>query len=104
MTKETNKNQSQNAGSAKIDKIAIFNRDDPSRSVVIAGGFIEFRYWESILQDSIKASYSFVDSGNSIDKKTVAEGLPLQGSEQFLFEATDNNDTKLKIDMMTKKS
>ena len=100
----TKKSQSQNAGSATIDNIAISNRDDPSRIAIIAGGFIEFRYWESILQDSIKASYSFVDSGNSIDKKTVAEGLPLQGSEQFLFEATDNNDTKLKIDMMTKKS
>ena len=38
----TKKSQSQNAGSATIDNIAISNRDDPSRIAVIAGGFI---YW-----------------------------------------------------------
>ena len=97
---ETKKTQGQNAGSCKIELATIFDKKDPSRSVSVAGGFVELRYYESILQDGIQATFMFSDAGNSIDKKTVSEGLPLNGGETFSFKAKDNNETTLEFDMI----
>ena len=82
---ETKKTQGQNAGSCKVELATITDKKDSSRSVSVAGGFIEMRYYESILQDGTQASFIFADAGNSIDGKTVSEGLPLNGGETFKF-------------------
>ena len=82
---DTTKFQGQNAGSCKVELATIFDKKDPSRSVSVAGGFVEMRYYESILQDGTQASFMFADAGNSIDGKTVSEGLPLNGGETFKF-------------------
>ena len=37
----------------KIELATILDKKDPSRSVSVAGGFVEMRYYESILQDGI---------------------------------------------------
>ena len=92
MSDKTNKVQGQKAGPAEITKATIISKDDPERSVSVAGGFIEMRYFESILQDANMATYIFADTGRSIDDKTVCEGLPLTGSEPFQFVAKDNNE------------
>ena len=97
---ETKKTQGQNAGSCKIELATILDKKDPSRSVSVAGGFVEMRYYESILQDGIQASFLFSDAGNSIDGKTVSEGLPLNGGETFQFKAKDNNETTLEFEMI----
>lgn len=97
---ETKKTQGQNAGSCKIELATILDKKDPSRQVSVAGGFIEMRYYESILQDGIQASFIFADAGNSIDGKTVSEGLPLNGGETFKFKAKDNNETTLEFEMI----
>ena len=97
---DTKKTQGQNAGSCKIELATIFDKKDPSRSVSVAGGFVEMRYYESILQDGIQASFMFADAGNAIDGKTVSEGLPLNGGETFKFKAKDNNETTLEFDMI----
>ena len=65
---------------------------------------MELRYYESILQDSPKATYIFADSGNSIDKKSVIEGLPLRGSEPTLIVMTDNYDNEISIEMLCSKA
>ena len=41
---ETKKTQGQNAGSCKIELATITDKKDTSRSVSVAGGFIEMRY------------------------------------------------------------
>jgi hypothetical protein len=97
---DTKKTQGQNAGSCKIELATILDKKDPSRSVSVAGGFVEMRYYESILQDGIQASFMFSDAGNSIDGKTVSEGLPLNGGETFQFKAKDNNETTLEFEMI----
>ena len=97
---DTKKTQGQNAGSCKIELATILDKKDPSRSVSVAGGFVEMRYYESILQDGIQASFLFSDAGNSIDGKTVSEGLPLNGGETFQFKAKDNNETTLEFEMI----
>ena len=97
---DTTKFQGQNAGSCKVELATIFDKKDPSRSVSVAGGFVEMRYYESILQDGTQASFMFSDAGNSIDGKTVSEGLPLNGGETFTFKAKDNNETTLEFEMI----
>jgi hypothetical protein len=57
--------------------------------VSVVNGTTELQYWESILQDSIRAEVTFVDTGNSIDDKTVIEGLPLDGEEKVSLKFED---------------
>jgi hypothetical protein len=54
-------------------------------------------YYESILQDSIKATITFADTGNSIDNKTVIEGLPMVGQEKVFLKFRDNNEQTLNL-------
>ena len=43
---------------------------------------MQLTYTESIMSDTITANYVFVDSGASIDGKSVRDGLPLVGEER----------------------
>jgi len=97
-------NQGQLAGPANIQKIAIASVANEGTSVDVSGGIMELRYWESILQDSPKATVIFADSGTSINKKSVIEGLPLHGSEPTLIEMTDNYDNEISIEMLCSKA
>ena len=104
MSETTKQVSGQRAGASAVKQAIISNKTDPSRQVNVAGGFIEFRYYESILQDGMKGFYVFADTGNSIDKKTVYEGLPLTGSEPFDFTAEDNFENELKIRLLVSKT
>ena len=57
----------------------------------LLGGFVQLYYHESILQDSVRADYIFADTGNSINGKSVMEGLPIVGTEDFTLAFSDNN-------------
>ena len=103
MAQTTEANQGQKAGSTKIKTVAVTSKTDESRSVEISGGFIEFRYYESILQDGIMGTYMFQDAGDAIDGKTVVEGLPLTGSEVLQFAAEDNFENELKATFIVRK-
>ena len=96
-------NQGQLAGPANIQKIGIASVEQQGKIVDISAGIVELRYWESILQDSPKATITFMDSGNSIDKKSVIEGLPLHGTEPTLIVMTDNYDNETSIEMVVSK-
>jgi len=74
-----------------VEQIDIFSNSDPSKSVSVINGLTGLSYTESIMSDTIKMSISFVDSGDSIDDKTVIEGLPLVGQEKVRIKFTDNN-------------
>ena len=43
------------------------------------------------MNDTIKVNLSFVDTGASINDKTVIEGLPLVGQEKVVLKFRDNN-------------
>ena len=85
---------------ATISKADVVSNSDPEKTASLVNGIIRLTYYESILQDSIKASLVFSDAGNSIDEKSVIEGLPLVGTEDFRLEMMDNNDEKLKVNMV----
>jgi hypothetical protein len=88
---------SKNAETSFIDKIDIVSNKNQSKNVSVAGGTIRLMYYESILQDSIKATITFADTGNSIDNKTVIEGLPMVGQEKVFLKFRDNNEQTLDL-------
>ena len=91
--------QGQKSGPSTID-YANITSSDGTRNVNIAFGIVNFRYYESILQDGVKASVMFSDAGNSVNGKTVMEGLPLTGSEFFDIKFKDNNGNEIKQKMV----
>jgi hypothetical protein len=92
------------AGSSSfINKIDVVSNKNPSKSVSVAKGTVNLKYYESILQDSVRASVILVDSGNSMDGKTVIEGLPLVGQEKVSLKFTDNNEKTLDLTLYVNK-
>ena len=80
-----------------IDKIDIVSNKNQSKNVSVANGTIRLMYYESILQDSVRATVTFADTGNSIDNKTVIEGLPMVGQEKVFLKFRDNNEQTLNL-------
>jgi len=78
-----------------IEKLDVFSNKDQSKTVSIANGTLQLMYYESLLQDSVMATVTFADSGNSIDNKNALEGLPIVGTEKVLFKIKDNNDVQI---------
>jgi len=85
---------------ATISKADVVSNSDPDKTASLVNGIVQLTYFESILQDSIKASIIFSDAGNAIEGKSVSEGLPLVGTEDFKLEMKDNNNEKLKVNMV----
>ena len=87
----------------KLDIVS--NKSSTDASIV--GGTVRLQYWESILQDSIRASVVFTDTGNTLPKKRrkfgsgsggkvgVVEGLPIIGEEQVTLKIEDNQGNAL---------
>ena len=68
-------------------------------SVDLRGGLIQLMYYESILQDTVRATILFTDSGFTIEKDgktlTAAEGLPIVGQERVDLVFEDNNENEI---------
>lgn len=98
---ESQKVTTAQATPTSVETIDIFSTKTQGKTVSILNGLIEFRYYESILQDSVMATVMFSDSGNTIadDKtgkvKSALEGLPIVGSERVKFKMKDNNENKI---------
>ena len=58
---------------------------------------MNFTYYESLLQDVVRATVAFTDTGNSVEGKSVMEGLPVYGSETTEIEIKDNNSNTLNL-------
>ena len=100
--------QAMAATPALLQRLDVFS-EESSDSVSLLGGTVRVLYWESILADSIKASVTFTDAGNTLkstkqtkrgkrpSKKKVSavEGLPITGGEKVNLKFTDNNGNTL---------
>jgi len=86
-----------------VEQIDILSNVDESKTASIIGGFISMEYTESIMSDTISVNVAFVDSGDSIDDKTVSEGLPLVGQEKVRLKFSDNNENTLELEMYVNK-
>ena len=81
---------------ANITKLTI-NSSQGGKSVDLRGGFVQLTYTESIMSDTIAANYTFIDSGASIDGKSVRDGLPLVGEEKVELAFEDNSENKIEV-------
>lgn len=73
------------------------------KTVSVTGGTVGLLYYESILQDSIRATVTFADSGNTINNKTALDGLPIVGQEQVKVKFSDNNENELDLTLYVNK-
>ena len=74
-----------------VETLTIHSNVNPSDTVSLCDGLVELTYVESIMNDTIKVNITFVDTGASINDKTVIEGLPLVGQEKVILKFKDNN-------------
>ena len=84
-----------NSAPIDVDQLEIFSNPTQTDNVSLSGGLVRLQYWESILQDTVRASVVFADSGNSINDKSVVDGLPVVGQERVVIRITDHNGVEL---------
>ena len=82
---------------ASIEQVTVASNADEGKTVDLSTGVILLQYWESILQDGIRATVMYGDSGNTIDDKTAIDGLPIVGQERVQLKFTDNNEETLDL-------
>ena len=88
---------------AGVRKLNVTSNENKGQTVNIATGLVNFSYYESILQDVIRATVSFMDTGDSINGKTVMEGLPIYGSENATIKIEDNNSEVIEVELLINK-
>ena len=84
-----------NSVPAFVERLDVYSNPTQQESVSLANGFVRLMYYESILQDSVRVTYSFTDTGGAIKDKTSIEGLPIIGQEKVYLKIKDNNDVVL---------
>jgi hypothetical protein len=94
-----------NAGPSFIERFDVVSNKDQSKDVSLLGkgSTINLQYFESVMYDTIKATYTYADSGNTIDNKTALNGLPIVGQEKVNLKFKDNNENTLDIVMYVNK-
>ena len=90
-----NKVSSKSSEPTNVELIDIVSNIDQGKSVSVLNGFAGLKYTESIMSDTIRVSVSFIDSGDSLDDKSVTEALPLVGQERVTLKFSDNNENTL---------
>ena len=72
----------------------------------IVNGIKELRYYESILQDSVRAKIVFIDAAGpeALDGKTALDGLPIVGTENINLKFEDLKENKLEFSTSKKNS
>ena len=94
---------SKSTEAAFVSKLEIKSNKDESKTVSLTGGFVELLYYESILQDTVRADVVFTDTGNAIDEKSVIEGLPLVGTEEVNIKFADTNEEEISVKLYVNK-
>ena len=90
------------AEASNIKQLDIISNKD-GKKVSVAGGTVGLLYYESILQDSVRATLTFADAGNTINNKTALDGLPIVGQEKIEVKFTDNNENEIKLSLYVNK-
>tara|TARA_B100000287_G_scaffold202297_1_gene190998 strand:- start:4022 stop:5473 length:1452 start_codon:yes stop_codon:yes gene_type:complete len=99
-------------GPGNINKMLIKSNTDQNKTfdVTSLGAPVNFKYYESLLQDVIYASVTYVDPGNAVkpqggDAKltTAVTGLPITGSETVELSFQDVNDEEIAVTLLVNK-
>ena len=78
-----------------VSELTVYANPKQQNDVSLLGGLVRLQYWESILQDTIRATVVYTDSGNTIDKKTAVDGLPIVGQEKVALSFEDHEGNQL---------
>ena len=91
-------------GPGKIKNIQISSNTESDKSVFLTDLIIDkFTYYESLFQDVIHASVTYIDSGGTIKAKggneltTAVAGLPITGSEKVNLLFEDPNEEEIEV-------
>ena len=80
---------------AHIQEAKVFSNSG-NEHVRLERGVFSLTYYESILQDTIQASFVFADTGTNVNGgKNAVDGVPITGSEKFHLHFADNNGNEL---------
>ena len=95
-------------GPGFISKMIVISNTDKSEFDVLSLGVpIQFKYYESLLQDVIYASVTYVDAGNGVVKDgknlTAVTGLPITGSETVEISFRDVNEEIIEVTLLINK-
>ena len=96
-------NAAKKSAPASITKAEVTSNADAGKTASLVNGILRMTYYESILQDSIKANIIFGDVGLAVDNKSVIEGLPLIGTEDIKLQFEDNNENRVRVKMNVNK-
>ena len=90
-----------------IQKILITSAKNPKESVNLTGGMVRFMYYESLLSNTIKATCTYSDTGNTANNSktgsnckntgTALEKLPIVGGEVASIKIADNGGAVLEF-------
>tara|TARA_B100001250_G_C19779902_1_gene781388 strand:- start:139 stop:1647 length:1509 start_codon:yes stop_codon:yes gene_type:complete len=83
------------------------NKKDSEDIVNLTGGFVRFMYYESLLSNTIQATYTYLDTGDTVNNSkegsnckntgTALEKLPIVGGEVAEIKLTDNRGNTLEF-------
>jgi len=88
---------SDKARASSIDKFLLISNKDGDINLNTA--ISELKYFESIMEATVRMSILYNDSGGSVKGKSVLEGLPLVGTEKAQIKLKDLNDNKLNLNL-----
>ena len=78
-----------------VEELDIFSNPTQEESVSLLGGLVRLQYWESIMQDTVRATVVFTDAGNAINEKSAVDGLPIVGQEKVSLTFKDHQENEL---------
>ena len=96
-------------GPGSINKMIVKSNSDQGKTfdVTSLGAPVNFKYYESLLQDVIYASVTYIDAGNAIaegrDNFTAVKGLPITGSETVDISFEDVNGEEIEVTLLVNK-
>ena len=90
---------SSKAESGDIKTLSI-SSNTSGESISLKTATVELRYYESILDSSIRTTILFGDTGNSIESKSVLRELPIVGTEKCEVAIADNNDNEIRVELL----
>ena len=86
---------------ATISKALI--KSNETDEVIDISGCIECAYVESIYDDTIRVQYTVANTSGTVDGKTLLEGLPLVGTEDFKLVIEDGNGNSIETNLNVNK-
>ena len=66
-------------------------------SIDVSAGIVDFRYFESILSNSVTATAQIIETGNSDLNQGTLDGLPIRGGEKASWSISDNQGNDLTV-------